>query len=235
MCPPTEAQLRQYKADMFSDDAIGALHDMGRHSVKRLRLRYGIAGLPRSEAAKAQMARKAPPCCQNPQCGRVAPAYKKGLCPACYEWKRTKGTDRTPQHKWTRQKGEWCKNCEEQRTFCKNLCISCYYYWKRNGRKRPKYYWTEKCIVCGRPRQENKFRRGRCHTCWDYWHTHKGIDRSPELIAKKTPFGWCECGKPAVEIVTLRYGGANAQARRKYDYSLCQDCIGDEKNGLQTK
>lgn len=231
----TEEQLRQYKAQKLSDDAIAALHGVSRDTIKRRRKQLGVPGMAPGEALPAYCDRIRPPHCQNPQCGRVAKSYKLGLCNACYEWQRTRGTQRIPQREWTRQQGQWCSNCHNRRAYSQSLCVNCYCYKKANGRNRPRYRWAESCKVCGRPREYRTFRKGRCRACADHWYRH-GVERPAELIAKIAPFGWCDCGQKAVHPdVPLRVMTVDRQVVHTETYNLCQACYDLENEPLQTK
>ncbi len=221
----TGEQLRQYKADKVSDEAIAAIYKVNRRTIGRWREALGIEAMTRSEAAKAYAERTRPTHCQNPKCGRQAANYKLGLCNACYDWQRThNGEHRTPRREWTRNQGEWCIRCKQRRAYCKHKCTACYYYEKNNGRPRERYRWQDACSVCGKPREYAAYIRGRCKPCYGHWF-RTGVDKTPEMIAAIVPLGWCECGQKAThEGVALTVRTIDRGIEHEELYNLCDDC-----------
>jgi hypothetical protein len=224
-----EEKLRQYKADKVSDEEIAAQYGVNRRTIGRLREKYAIDAMTRSEAAKAYQERNQPTHCQNPKCGRKATHYKLGLCNACYDHQRThNGEQRTPQRGWTRNKGQWCIRCKERRAYCQKKCTACYFYEKKNGKPRERYRWQDACTVCGKPREYAKYIKGRCKQCYGHWF-RTGVDKTPEQIAAVVPFGWCDCGQKAThKDVPLQVMTVDKGVEYEELYNLCDDCWGAE-------
>lgn len=114
-----------------------------------------------------------------------------------------------------------CSRCHVNFATCRRgLCNTCYWYKLKHGVDRPAYLWRDKCIVCGKPRQDDRrdgFARGRCATCNKYRYKF-GRDRTQDAVKRQAPHGWCECGKPAVEVVTVTIG------RTQEILPLCAEC-----------
>jgi hypothetical protein len=145
--------------------------------------------------------------CMN--CQRVhQDRLRVGRCMSCYRYYLRHGHDRPPGERIRspKQPRPWCSNCKHNLVGTRrSLCDRCYQYKHRTGKNRPWHRWTEKCKVCARPRREDKqdgFVKGRCRICAVYRYK-TGRDRSPELVARTAPHGWCDCGQPAVTVLTV--------------------------------
>lgn len=165
-------------------------------------------------------------------CGRITnrDRLRRQRCRSCYRYWRAHGSDR-PQgemNRYPKQRPPICAHCKQKFVdgCSKHLCSACYQYKRTTGKPRPRYFWAEKCKICGKPRRDDRrdgFAKGRCPPCYTY-HRRHGEDRSPDLIAAAAPHGYCECGRPAVAVVALHYGPYRSRA----DYPLCSDCLKNE-------
>lgn len=213
--------LAGYKANGVSDEEIAEKYEVSRDVIKRLRKRYGVGRLA-GEAWQKRRLKKQPTCCKNPHCKKVVARYRKGLCNACYEHQRLTGEERIPKRTWGCNKGYICKRCKQKLAYAKRLCTSCYVWQRVHGTKRPSYKWATECTVCQRPNVS--LSHGRCHTCYCYWQKRK-VDRTPGMIAKIAPLGWCECGKPvAHQSIPLQMSTVERCLTVIEDYDLCETC-----------
>lgn len=71
-------------------------------------------------------------CCN---CGRV-PAFARGRCNACYQYRRTHGTER-PRSLYQRPDHSACVNCGREGQLVSGRCDACRVYLSRNGTERP--------------------------------------------------------------------------------------------------
>ena len=148
-------------------------------------------------------------------CGRAA-APNRSRCAACYRYYREHRQER-PLALWSRtlsvDRGSapaWCEVCGDIRIDCGGKCNACYGYWIKHRRKRPRYWWDVDavCKTCriplasvgryrtGRPR----WIKGHCPACYRYKErTGKARPRHLWGIGEH---GWCDCGFPAVAIVS---------------------------------
>ena len=105
---------------------------------------------------------------------------------------------------------KWCKNCGDPRLWCLGRCQNCDRYWRRTGKERPKHLWNRREQVCSNckfpiaaappfKRGERRQCAGRCQPCHSYWKKyHK---ERPKELWGDGPYGFCECGYPAVALV----------------------------------
>jgi hypothetical protein len=104
----------------------------------------------------------------------------------------------------------WCKVCGRiDKNYRIGMCAACYRYWRLYGKKRPRYLWDSdlRCKNCGIPLSalgtyksgEKLCRKGQCITCYNY-ASRWGKPR-PKRLWLDGPYGFCECGYPAVALV----------------------------------
>ncbi len=151
--------------------------------------------------------------CKN--CQRRPVAKKRSRCPGCYRYFNRTGTER-PRDLYSRetkidQTGApaWCDVCGDPRLHRGQKCCACYRYWIKHGKKRPRRFWDLEmgCRNCGiplnalghQPNGRRRQRKGYCTACY-YYKNRTGEPRPRELWGIG-PFGWCECGYPAVALV----------------------------------
>ncbi len=158
--------------------------------------------------------------CHTIPAGRVV----NGLCPACRHFYRRHGRMRTRYDKRERGSGEkrpFCTNCKISHTNGhRHLCRACYQYRQRNGTDRPSHLWRTSCRVCGRPKVPGQFANGRCLACNQYRNYH-GQDRSKDQVQQRYPYGWCDCGKPAVVVVEV---GVGVRGQMIESLAMCDEC-----------
>lgn len=152
-----------------------------------------------------------------------------GKCKPCNEHFRRYGVDRDSEFVPYRKNGDpfpMCRHCKIRAAKYsprKRMCSTCAAYMHRhNGKKRPRYYDAEHCRICSRPRVDVWFTHGRCPSCDDY-HRRTGNERPEHLWKKRSPHGWCECGKPATHTVTMRV------MHHDEHYPLCDGCYAEHQ------
>jgi hypothetical protein len=150
----------------------------------------------------------------------------KGLCAACYHYQKVNKGKPRPRRLWA---DKVCKTCGRPNVkMTKGECRTCYEYRWLYGKERPAHLWQkwnptiqpkqrgmQHCIVCGKPCVERA--RQRCRSCYSYWWKHHR-DRPAQLWQRGAPYGWCDCGAPAVTEVTLSVN------QGVQTYKLCRDC-----------
>lgn len=167
--------------------------------------------------------------CINCQRAPASDRLRGGRCMSCYRYWRKHGVDRPREH-MIRRPGDpppICANCHQRFAGDANrhLCNACHQYQRTRGRPRPRHLWAESCKVCGKPRQEDRrdgFSKGRCPTCRNY-ERRFGRRRPQTAIRKYAPHGWCDCGQPAVEVITV---AVQQHAER---LPVCADCLAAER------
>jgi hypothetical protein len=168
--------------------------------------------------------------CQH--CHRTLSAsdrLRRGRCQSCYRYWLKTGHDR-PRTRMIRRPGDprpicarcgrWTGRLADQSA---DLCNACYQYKRDHGRDRPEHLWRECCKICRRPRESTKFAKGRCVICANYFNRY-GRERTPEMVAKQAPHGWCYCGQPAVTTVTVWTRPMGSYKPRPEPLPLCADC-----------
>lgn len=170
--------------------------------------------------------------CSNCQRSTNTDRLRVGRCMSCYRYWRRHGIDR-PREAMIRspkQQPQFCTNCRERFAIKRrSLCSACYQYRKMRGRSRPRYLWAEHCNVCARPRRDDRrdsFTKGRCPICATYYNRY-GKERTPEMVAKVAPLGWCDCGRPASQIASVTIG-----QRQDRSLPLCQSCADVEAEDI---
>lgn len=173
--------------------------------------------------------------CAN--CNCEAKKRVHGLCPACRMFFRRNGRHRTAADMIRRKSmpHPLCSNChisfvDGHRT----LCSACRQYQRVHGVPRPSKFFSEACTVCGRPKRDG-FANGLCRICYNYRRKF-GRDRSNESIKRLYPLGWCECGRPATEVMNLRIGKGGARfVESNTAFALCGECKRSELDGRYTQ
>ena len=111
-------------------------------------------GRHRTEADMIRWRGDDAPLCSN--CNQNRAVQYRGLCSACYQYKKLNGVDR-PSHRWR----EECKICGKPRGkgFVKGRCQICYSYRRKFGKDRRHrieelypFGWCD----CGRPATQTK-------------------------------------------------------------------------------
>lgn len=130
-----------------------------------------------------------------------------GLCHRCAQYQYKYGKPR-PSTIRMRKPGDpipMCKSCKVRLAKfspSRRLCKTCAEYMRRhNGKRRPRYLDAENCVHCGKPKGDGYFVKGHCRACDDYRRKF-GKPRPAHLF--ESQHGWCDCGKPATSIVTVR-------------------------------
>jgi hypothetical protein len=144
------------------------------------------------------------------------------LCQKCYRWcyrfSKRYGRRPTPEEMQPKRLNiqSICKNCKRCMVQGKGLCKTCWSYERKTGTPRPKHLWmrSEACKVCGKPQIRA---RGRCGACLVYKYRH-GEDRTKEQVQKLYPLGFCDCGRPAKSIESVRVGAIIER------FPLCDEC-----------
>jgi len=155
-----------------------------------------------------------------------------GRCMSCYRYWRKHGVDRPPEQmiRSPKQHPRFCANCAERFAINRTgLCSACYQYRLLRGRNRPRYLWLESCRICARPRSDDRrdaFAKGRCPICASYYNRY-GKERTPEMVARIAPLGWCDCGQPAAQILSVTIG-----QRQDRNLPLCPTCAGLEAEDI---
>lgn len=136
------------------------------------------------------------------------------MCRACYLWQKKHGTPR-PLYLTK----ILCMNCNVEMADCKGLCARCYEYKRRHNKSRPRYFFASECMNCG---DANVHAKGLCLNCYEYKRRFRR-NRPKELCEK---YAKCECGKPAMQEVTVKVGSSTAK------YKLCADCLKEEQRSI---
>lgn len=217
---------------MASDDMVACTHCQ--RMVRRKTTRRGLCAACDTYQRKWHAPRPLldSATCRNPHCdrpvGKWSAARGLGLCRRCLQYKYRTGNDWTPD---VARPGVYgvrmiCADCRQRpvRNYHpRPLCVRCYNYWLRNGKRRPRSLDAEACKICGRPRSDEPrtFVRGRCRLCYDYYY-RTGRER-PRHLWGVGEFGWCDCGQPATHQVTVRIG-----VRANETLALCDGCYAEE-------
>ena len=161
--------------------------------------------------------------CEN--CGEVVKELVFGrLCKTCRRFELKNG--RLPNKKERQHKAKgWkpCKRCRQNQAYSKGLCVACYDYKRRTGKDRPKEYFTQECLNCGKPLVRHGLGleptihgRGMCQACYQYQWQY-GTPR-PERLWQHGRYGYCDCGKPATHKATVQVH------RHQEEMPLCDEC-----------
>lgn len=149
--------------------------------------------------------------CSN--CQRAA-AKKMGRCDSCYQYYHRTGVERPATAYLRPRRGtqiKWCKNCGRMDVVAHNRCNACDNYYRVHKKERPRHLYKvdheHRCKNCGIPlaaqgkrrSSRNRFSRGFCETCHSY-KRRTGKAR-PKHLWGDGPFGWCDCGYPAMALV----------------------------------
>lgn len=98
-------------------------------------------------------------------------------------------------------------------------CHRCYMYLLRSGKERPTKIAGGRCWSCERPISHNRRHCGKCRS----YKYRNGTYPSRQLVRKHVPHGYCECGKPATQEITLR------TKRSAYTEWVCDECAALEQ------
>ncbi len=162
--------------------------------------------------------------CCNCSRPRRQDRFRQGRCMSGYRYWRKHGMDR-PENERIRSPYEpvpLCWNCQlDFAAGHRTLCSACKQYLQLNGRRRPRYLFTNSCKVCNKPKEPG-FAKGFCQICYNYRRKY-GKNRSRELIVAHIPLGWCDCGEKAIQIIQVEGLGA---------LKLCETCYAMEQDGL---
>lgn len=78
-------------------------------------------------------------------------------------------------------------------------------------------YGNDRCANCAKPATNDKLRKGLCSACYSYKRIHH---RNRPRKLWNQPFGYCDCGQPAVAILTTPHG----------DMPVCLSCLELERS-----
>lgn len=103
----------------------------------------------------------------------------------------------------------WCKVCGKLENWRSGFCGACYRYWLDNRRKRPRHLWDDevRCKNCGIPlaslgKYDGGSKRQKCGYCEPCYNYQSRYDKPrPRRLWLDGPYGFCECGYPAVALV----------------------------------
>ena len=128
-------------------------------------------------------------------CGSERKSHYLQLCGSCYHRQHYQ------RARSQRRRCTVCKRLTDR--YVRAMCSMCYTYWRRHGRNRPRRYKPETCTNCGKPLPADSRRGGLCRSCYGY--ERKTGRTRPERLWRRYigPLGWCDCGKPAVEQLTV--------------------------------
>lgn len=145
---------------------------------------------------------------------KMVEAVKSGRCAICYNYHNRTGRER-PAELYLRphrqKQAKWCKNCGRMDLRSHSRCNACHQYFKTHGKERPRHLYKvdqeRRCKNCKfplaalgkKPSGQNRHKCGLCETCYSY-KRRTGKAR-PRQLWGDGPYGFCECGYPAVALV----------------------------------
>lgn len=230
MCANCTAYLRRTGEHRTPEIAAEYTAEPCRHCQKPTRRKFLTEGLC-SPCRRQLKRRPRPTSCRNcnkvPKRRRNRSGLTKGLCDTCRKFFKENGNHRPPQGARRKTK-PLCANCGQDFAKWVDLCNACGLYRARTGQMRPERLWNKddrRCKRCGRPWIERKFSDGRCPACSSHFRRH-GCERPMARIKALYPFGWCDCGQPAVTKVKVKSGYLQHTAVREksIEYALCAEC-----------
>ncbi len=145
-------------------------------------------------------------------------------CSTCRKFERKHGRLPDKSERRIKVRG-WirCKRCKQDCIHhAKGMCINCYNYQHTKHKPRPADRFAQYCLNCGKPLNRSDPKNNQCHgkglcrLCYQYQWMY-GKPR-PDRLWGKGPHGYCDCGKPANHIVTVRV------MHHDEHYPLCDGC-----------